>query len=64
METNSRKLIARLQADGWVLIRVTGSHHVFTKAGVPHRVVVPHPKKDLGRGLVIGIYRIAGWPKD
>lgn len=64
MINNSRKLIVRLESDGWVLIRVSGSHHVFTKPGVAHRIVLPHPKKDLGRGLVLEIYRIAGWPKD
>jgi predicted RNA binding protein YcfA (HicA-like mRNA interferase family) len=25
---------------------------------------VPHPRKDLGPGLVRKIYRDAGWPKD
>ena len=46
METNSRKLIQRLEADGWVLIRITGSHHVLAKSGNPNRAVVPHPKRD------------------
>lgn len=64
METNSRKLIRRLEADGWRCMRVTGDHHVFAKAGVPHRIVVPHPKKDLGHGLVLQIYRAARWTKD
>ncbi len=53
-------LIRLLEADGWVLDRVRGSHHVFRhpdKAGI---VVVPHPKKDLGKGLVASIRRQAG----
>ncbi|PTQ70504.1 type II toxin-antitoxin system HicA family toxin [Pseudomonas sp. GV071] len=44
---NSRKLIATVMADGWYLVRVTGSHHHFkhpTKSGL---VTIPHPKKDL-----------------
>jgi predicted RNA binding protein YcfA (HicA-like mRNA interferase family) len=27
-------------------------------------VVLPHPKKNLGRGLVHNIYRQAGWQPD
>jgi predicted RNA binding protein YcfA (HicA-like mRNA interferase family) len=56
----SADLIRELEAAGWVLDRVRGSHHVFkhpSKAGI---VVVPHPKKDLGRGLVSAIRKQAG----
>lgn len=56
----SSDLIHLLEADGWTLDRVRGSHHVFrhpTKAGI---VVVPHPKKDLGKGLVSAICKQAG----
>jgi len=56
----SAALIRELQAAGWVLDRIRGSHHVFkhpTRAG---RVVVPHPKKDLGVGLVAAIRKQAG----
>jgi predicted RNA binding protein YcfA (HicA-like mRNA interferase family) len=55
----SRELIRRLESAGWVLDRVRGSHHVFVKAGWPP-VVVPHPRKALGKGLVAAIYRQAG----
>ena len=53
-------LIRLLEKDGWVLNRVRGSHHVFkhpAKAGI---VVVPHPKKELGKGLVAAIKKQAG----
>ncbi|MGH7080001.1 MAG: type II toxin-antitoxin system HicA family toxin [Acetobacteraceae bacterium] len=56
----SADLIRELKAAGWVLDRVRGSHHVFrhpTRAG---RVVVPHPKRDLGPGLVAAIRKQAG----
>jgi len=26
--------------------------------------VVPHPKKNFGPGLVLKIYKQAGWPRD
>jgi predicted RNA binding protein YcfA (HicA-like mRNA interferase family) len=42
-----------------VLDRVRGSHHVFTKPGrLP--VIVPHPRKELGKGLIAAIRRQAG----
>ncbi|HRN62525.1 MAG TPA: type II toxin-antitoxin system HicA family toxin [Luteimonas sp.] len=56
----SADLIRELKADGWTLDRTRGSHHVFkhpTRHGI---VVVPHPKKDLGAGLVAAIRRQAG----
>ncbi len=29
MLTSSRDIIRRLEKEGWALVRVTGSHHVF-----------------------------------
>jgi predicted RNA binding protein YcfA (HicA-like mRNA interferase family) len=57
--TTSRELIRQLEAAGWVLDRVRGSHHVFIKPGRPP-VVVPHPRKELGKELVAAIRRQAG----
>jgi predicted RNA binding protein YcfA (HicA-like mRNA interferase family) len=57
---NSRNLIAALEAAGWVLRSTKGSHHVFRhpeRAGI---LVVPHPRKDLGKGLVYRILKDAG----
>ena len=53
-------LIRELKAAGWVLDRVRGSHHVFKHLDRPGRVVVPHPKKELGVGLVAAIRKQAG----
>jgi len=53
-------LIRLLKADGWTLDRVRGSHHVFRRPNKPGIVVVPHPKKDLGAGLVAAIRKQAG----
>jgi predicted RNA binding protein YcfA (HicA-like mRNA interferase family) len=64
MLTNSRDIIRRLETEGWEIMRVTGSHHVFKKPGIREIVTVPHPKKDMGVGLVKSIYRIAGWQRD
>ncbi|MGH7103564.1 MAG: type II toxin-antitoxin system HicA family toxin [Acetobacteraceae bacterium] len=56
----SADLVRELEAAGWVLDRVRGSHHVFRHRTRPGRIVVPHPKKDLGTGLVAAIRRQAG----
>ncbi|MCX7815846.1 MAG: type II toxin-antitoxin system HicA family toxin [Tepidimonas ignava] len=57
---NSRELIAMLHAHGWVLRSVKGSHHVFTHPHKPGHLTVPHPKKDLGAGLVHKLMKQAG----
>ena len=56
----SRELIRLLKADGWQLARVRGSHHQYRHPTKPGTVTVPHPKKDLGIGLVIAIRKQAG----
>ncbi len=62
MLANSRYIRRRLEQDGWILDRVAGSHHVFRKPGSDVVISLPHPKKDLGTGLVRQIYKLAGWP--
>jgi predicted RNA binding protein YcfA (HicA-like mRNA interferase family) len=42
------------------LDRIRGSHHEFKNPSRPGRVVAPHPKKDLGVGLVAAIRKQAG----
>jgi predicted RNA binding protein YcfA (HicA-like mRNA interferase family) len=56
----SRELIRLLQADGWQLHRTRGSHHQFVHPIKPGTITVPHPKKDLGKGLVRAIRKQAG----
>ena len=45
---NSKQVIKQLEADGWTLRGVRGSHHVFTHPNKPGHICVPHPKQDLG----------------
>lgn len=47
---SSRDLISDLEKAGFVLNRVSGSHHIFVKPGFPP-ISVPHPRKDLKKGL-------------
>lgn len=48
---NSAEIIRRLERDGWQLANVRGSHHVFRHPVKPGHISVPHPRKDLGKGL-------------
>ena len=61
MEQNSRKLIRKLEADGWVVVAQRGSHVQLKHSQKPGRVTVPHPRRDLPTGTVRSIYRQAGW---
>jgi predicted RNA binding protein YcfA (HicA-like mRNA interferase family) len=61
METNSRKLIQMLKQDGWELDRIKGDHHTFKRPGRIELITLTYPRKNLPRGQVRSIYRIAGW---
>ena len=58
---NNTTLIRELEAQGWTLDRVRGSHHVYKHPGNPNIITVPHPRKDLGKGLVANLRKLAGW---
>jgi len=56
---NSAALIKELKAAGFELISTRGSHHKLRNADNV-TVIVPHPRKDLGNGLVAAIRKQAG----
>lgn len=62
MKSVSGKEFARvLERHDWRLCRVTGSHHVFTKAGSEVRLSVPiHGSKPMREGLLRHLMKIAG----
>jgi predicted RNA binding protein YcfA (HicA-like mRNA interferase family) len=51
----SADLIREVNVSGWMLDRIRGSHQVFRHPVRPGYIVVPHPKKDLGTGLIATI---------
>lgn len=59
LETDSRKVIKRLRAEGWTFRGAKGSHHQFEKGRL--RVTVVHPRKDMSIGTARTIARTAGW---
>lgn len=57
---NSKQLIKQLEDDGWILRGARGSHHIYTHPAKPGHISVPHPKSDLGIGLVNKLLKQAG----
>lgn len=56
---HGKQIIAKLQAAGWTLARINGSHHVMTNGAIAVPVPV-HGTKDIGAGLVAKIARQTG----
>jgi predicted RNA binding protein YcfA (HicA-like mRNA interferase family) len=59
---SSREICRKLEQDGWVLDRQSGSHRQYKHPAKPGLVTVPHPVKDIPVGTLRNIYRQAGWP--
>lgn len=57
---DSKGLIRELKKAGWTEDRCVGSHHIFKHPTIAGHITVPHPKKDLGTGLVHKIRKQAG----
>ena len=61
MKSISGKDFAKvLEQNGWVLLRVQGSHHIYGKPGIPDRISVPiHGNKSLKIGLLRYLLKVA-----
>jgi predicted RNA binding protein YcfA (HicA-like mRNA interferase family) len=59
VETNTRRVVARLERDGWVNNR-GGGHDIFKHPTTPGRIVVPR-HKELSIGIARSIAKLAGW---
>ncbi|MFL9889461.1 MULTISPECIES: type II toxin-antitoxin system HicA family toxin [Paraburkholderia] len=56
----SAEVVKLIQAAGWRLIRISGSHHHFRHAARSGLVTIPHPKQDLPPGTLNSILKQAG----
>lgn len=56
---NGKQILKILEANGWTLDRINGSHHVMEKGSVAVPVPV-HGAKDLGIGLIKKIEKQTG----
>lgn len=66
MKSVSGKKFAKiLERQGWELVRVQGSHHIYMKPGETVRISVPiHGNKDLKVGLLRHFMKQAGLSED
>jgi predicted RNA binding protein YcfA (HicA-like mRNA interferase family) len=62
MKSMSGKEFAKLlEANGWDLLRIQGSHHIYGQAGNPARISVPiHRNQDMKTGLLRNLLKTAG----
>lgn len=62
MKSISGKTLAKgLERGGWILLRITGSHHIYGKPGSEIRLSVPiHGNKPLKTGLMRYLLKTAG----
>ncbi|WP_165908375.1 type II toxin-antitoxin system HicA family toxin [Rubrivivax gelatinosus] len=58
---DSKQVIKMLEANGWFLARVKGSHHQFKHPTRPGLVTVKHPDSDIPKGTLNSIKKQAGW---
>ena len=65
MDYSPKKLIHLLEKKGYLLKRVTGSHHIYFNNDLKKTVVVPvHGNKDIPEGTFMSILKQAGISKD
>ncbi|MGA2127367.1 MAG: type II toxin-antitoxin system HicA family toxin [Xanthobacteraceae bacterium] len=60
IETNTRRIVGRLQREGWVNVG-GGSHDKFKHDARPGVIIVVPRHRTLSRGVARSIARLAGW---
>lgn len=58
-ETNTRKIISRLERDGW-LKRDSGGHDIYKHSSRSGRIIVPRHREQ-SMGVARSIAKLAGW---
>ncbi len=60
-QVSGKEFIRLIEKRGWILKRIKGSHHIFTKEGQQERIVIPvHGNRPLKIGLLKHQMKIAG----
>lgn len=57
---SSNELIKKLTKLGWQEVRIKGSHHHYKHPNKNYLITVPHPRKDVPKGLADKILKQAG----
>ena len=59
-QVSGKELAKAVQAKGWILSRIKGSHYIFSKEGRRERIVIPvHGNRPLKIGLLRSLMKIA-----
>jgi predicted RNA binding protein YcfA (HicA-like mRNA interferase family) len=62
---SGRDLAKAVERNGWTLLRVHGSHHIYGKEGSDVRLSIPmHKGRDLKVGLLKHLMKMAGLSED
>jgi predicted RNA binding protein YcfA (HicA-like mRNA interferase family) len=57
---SGKQLAAILERNGWILLRINGSHHIYGKPGIDARISIPiHGNQPLKRGLLRHLLKVA-----
>lgn len=57
---SGKKLCKIVESKGWILKRITGSHHIYQKTGNPAILSIPvHKNQDLKLGTLKSLMKIA-----
>lgn len=60
-----REFARMIERRGWQLLRISGSHHIYGKAGIIVRLSVPiHGNRPLKTGLLRHLAKLAEIPDD
>lgn len=58
---SGKALCKIIERHGWILKRITGSHHIYSKEGINVIISIPvHGKRDLPNGTLRSILKDAG----
>ena len=61
---SGKEFCRALEKAGWVLDRVSGSHHIYVKVGRPAVSIPVHGNQSLGKGLQRALMKFAGLTDD
>ena len=57
---DSRKMAKVLKQHGWKHVRTTGDHMIFKHDNIDQIISLPHSRKDIAKGTLKNILKIAG----
>ncbi|MEO5946939.1 MAG: type II toxin-antitoxin system HicA family toxin [Chitinophagaceae bacterium] len=65
MNYSAKRIVQLVEQKGYLLKRVSGSHHIYFHPDLKKTVVVPiHANKDIPKGTFMSILKQAGIPKE